>query len=56
LTSNKAGGGIIRKHHKFLSNKGGNMSTRTVKERWAFLIVTGFFSAALFILALGGCA
>lgn len=46
----------MRKNHKFLSNKGGNMSTRTVKERWAFLIVTGFFSAALFILALGGCA
>ena len=32
------------------------MSTRTVKARWALFKITAFFSAALPILALGGCA
>ncbi len=32
------------------------MSTRTVKTPWAIFIVTVFLGAALFILALGGCA
>ena len=32
------------------------MSTRTVNVRWAFFIVTVFFSISLFILAMGGCA
>ena len=32
------------------------MRTRTVKARWALFIVTVFLGAALFILALGGCA
>jgi hypothetical protein len=45
-----------RKEMTIIFIKGGSMSARTVKARWALFIVTVFLSAALCNLALVGCA